>query len=192
MTRSNILMQNRFQYKSNIIGLIFTFLVLSFAICFAQPTFAQDDSIKFPKDVVPPPLNVIAESDLELLKEQKKISKRVKLALKLMDERLTQSEEFIKKNEYHTALKILGLHQGILINTVKYLKRKQGRSGSIKNFKKLEKNLRDVIPQLELIRRDLPFKYGFHVIGMIDYVRDSRTRALDHLFDDSVVPNASN
>ena len=60
------------------------------------------------------------------------------------------------------------------------------------DFKKLEMSLRDIIPQLELIRREMPFKYGFHVVSMIDFVRDSRTKALDHLFDDSLVPNASN
>ena len=192
MTRGKSLKQDGKLNQRRLSGLIFTFLVLPFALCLAQPTFSQDDGITFPKDVVPPPLNVIAEDDLDRLKLEKKTRKRVKLALKLMDERLTQSEEFIEKNEYDSALKILGFHQGILIYTISHLKTKQGRRGSAKNFKRLEMSLRDVIPQLELIRRELPYKYGFHVLGMIDYVRDTRTRALDHLFDDSVVPNASN
>ena len=48
--------------------------------------------------------------------------------------------------------------------------------------------LREFIPRLELLRRGLPFKYGYHVQKMIAYVVDARTEALEPLFADTVIP----
>jgi hypothetical protein len=51
--------------------------------------------------------------------------------------------------------------------------------------------LRSYTPRLELIRRDLPIKYEYYVRVLIKVLREARARAIDPLFDDTVLRERS-
>ena len=42
--------------------------------------------------------------------------------------------------------------------------------------------------RLEVLRRAMPSSYAFHVQRLIKAVREARTKAIEPLFDDTVVP----
>ncbi len=172
----------------------FTFYLLLFTFSFLllQPAFGQEDYDDAPEDLVPPPLNFINKDEQKQLEAETKMKERTKLALELMDAKLIKSEEYVKQEDYQESLNQIGQFQGILINTLKFLKFNEDSRGVDKNFKKLEITLRDFMPRLELIRREMPYKYGYHVKRMLSFVRDARTKALNPLFDDTVLPEGNN
>lgn len=150
--------------------------------------FAQTADEPFPEGVVPPPLNVISKQERSDLDAETKMKDRTKLALEFMDIRLKRSEEAASKEEYQVSLDELGRFQALIRDTFRFLKKNESEKGSFKNFKKFEMTLRDFIPRLELLRRELPFKYGYHVRRMIIFVADARMNALEPFFDDTVIP----
>ncbi len=150
---------------------------------------AQDDK---PKDLVPPPLTVVSKDEKSQLDVENDVKKRTQLAIDLMDARLVKAAELSSKNQYKESLDELGGFQALLRNAFNFLKRNNNGSRKIlNNYKRFEINLRGFTPRLEIIRRDMPVKYGYHVRTLIKYVREARTDAVEPLFDDSVVPENS-
>lgn len=169
-----------------------TLLIFTFCFLLAIPASAQYEEEEIPKGIVPPPLNVISKDERKQLNAETKMKKRTKLALDLMNARLLKSESLLKEADYQNSLDQIGKFQGLLINTLKFLKQNQSRRGVHKNFKRFEINLRKFMPRLELIRREMPYKYGWHVKKMLFFVREARTKALNPLFEDTVLPEGSN
>ncbi len=165
------------------IVIVFAFIFL----CLSKTSFAQEK----PDNLVPPPLNVLTKNEKKLLKEETKPKKRTKLALELMETRLLKSKALVDKNKYRGSLDELGGFQALVRNTLKYLKGSQRRKASVKNFKRFEMTLREFIPQLELIRRDMPVEYSYHVREMIKFVRTTRGKAIEPLYGDTVLREGS-
>ena len=168
--------------------LLFMFV---FGLCFPPLASAQVDKKKeekVPKGVVPPPLSLLSKDEKKQLESEPKIKKRTKLALQFMEGRIVQSENLIEKNNFQKALNQLGKFQALLRNTFKFLKNnKDNRKKNLKSLKKFEMTLRKFIPRLELVRRGMPFKYGYHVKQMIRNVNDTRSNSLESFFDDTVI-----
>ncbi len=168
------------------------FLLFTFTVLISAPVSAQENEDKIPFDVVPPPLNIITDDEVDLLKAELKMKDRTKLSLHLMDIHLTRSEELLGQRDYQSSLNETGRFQAILKDVLNFLKINKDSKGSLKNFKKLEMSLRDYLPRLEILRREMPFKYGYHIKEMMFFVRESRTQALNPLFDDTVLPEVNN
>ncbi len=141
------------------------------------------------EDTAPPPLKILSKdekSQLELLTD---IKQRTKTALELMEMRLIKAEALGVKEEYQAMFTELGSFHALVDNTLDFLSKNNNDSGKVLNsFKRLELSLRKYITRLELIRRDLPIKYELYVRQLVRYIRDARTRAVEPLFDDTVVP----
>ncbi len=116
---------------------------------------------------------------------------RTKLALAFMNARLTRSEILTKDRKFSLTLEQLGRFDAILRDTMRFLQRNESRRGSLKNFKRLEMTLRKFVPRLELIRRETPDRFGYHVKQLIRSVRKARTKAIAPLFGDTVIPEGS-
>lgn len=167
---------------------IFSFrlvVLLLVSNCLLSAAYAQEEK---PKDLVPPPLSVVSKNEKEQLEAQNDIKKRTQLAIELMDARIVKAAEFSSKNKYKESLDELGGFQAILRNAFNFLKRNDNGSKKVlSNFKRFEINLRGFMPKLEIIRREMPIKYGYHVRSLMKYVRDARADAVEPLFDDSVL-----
>lgn len=168
-------------------GLASLFLASLF-ILGVQASYAQDAEDRLPEGVVPPPLNLISKEEKNELAAESKLTNRTKLALNLIESRLTKSETSAENEEFQESLDQLGRFQALIRHTFFYLKENENEKGSFKNFKRFEMTLRDFLPRLELLRRELPYKYGYHVEKMILFVRDARSNALEPLFADTVIP----
>lgn len=175
--------------KSIIRPLFFTFLAFIF---FALPVLAQapnDDEI--PADVVPPPIKILSKDEktsLETLGNN--IKKRTKISLELMDARMEKAEKSHSTSDFKQSLEELAGFNAILDNTLSFLiKTDSGKSD--RSFITFEIYLRKQIPRLETIRREMPFKYSFHVGRIMKAVREARAKAVEPIFEDTVVPNAS-
>lgn len=161
-------------------------VLLLLSNCLLSAASAQDDDK--PKDLVPPPLAVVSKGEKEQLEAQTDIKKRTELAVELMDARLIKATEFSSKNQYKESLDELGGFQALLRNAFNFLKRNDNGSKKVlNNFKRFEITLRGFIPRLEIIRREMPVKYGYHVRNLMKFVREARADAVEPLFDDTVV-----
>lgn len=162
------------------------------SVCLTATIIAQDDKNReLPKDAEPPPIKVITKEEREKLDARgQSVKNRIKLSLEMMEERLLMAEEHSSKSEFREMFKDLGRFHALVDNALAYLNRfDTGRSGFLKNFKRYEIGLRQFLPRLQMLRRDLPPKFEYYVRNLIFAVRDARRKAVDPFFDDTVIPN---
>ena len=158
-------------------------VVWTFAATSAGQNVVVDD------EIAPPPLRLITEDERKKLEAENNIKRRTKLGLELMDARLKQAETFDTAEDHDRMFVELGGFHGLMDNMLDFLNKSDKDDGKVlNNFKRFEIGLRGFTPRLELIRRDLPIKYEQYVRILIRNLRTARTKAIEPLFDDSVVP----
>jgi hypothetical protein len=163
----------------------YRFLPLAFCLLFSTNVFAQVQL----EDMEPPPLKLLSKAESSQLEAVVEIKPRTKLALELMEARLVKAENFGAREEYREMFGELGGFHALVDNTLDFLKAQDTDSSKVlNNFKRIELSLRKYITRLELIRRDLPIRYELYVRRLVRYIRDARTKAVEPLFDDTVVP----
>lgn len=166
--------------------------LLPFAFCLlllsASPIFAQDNQKE-----VPPPLKLLSKEEKSALEAQADIKKRTVLTLELMEARLVKAETGKTNEEYRKMFDELGGFHALMDNTLNFLNKNNAGSGKVlNNFKRIEISLRKYITRLELIRRDLPPEYEPYVRRLVKYVREARTKAVEPLFGETVLPDNDN
>jgi hypothetical protein len=162
------------------------FLLLLTTYCSSLAIQAQDEK---PKNLVPPPLVLLSESEEETLNTETNFNKRTQLAITLMDARLKKAEELSSQKKYTESLLELGGFQAIIRNTLNFLNsNNSGRGKVLNSFKRLEISLRQTVPRLETVRREMPYRYSYHVRELMKFVRQARSNAVEPIFDDTVLP----
>lgn len=171
----------------------FSLYLLPFAFClfFIANVNAQDEEP--PANLAPPPLKIISKDEKTALNGLSDVKDRTKLTLDLMDVRLKKAEELNKGESYNAMLAELGGFQALMDDALRFLNRSNDRGGKVMNtFKKFEMTLRAFTPRLELIRRDSPERFEFHVRKILRIVRDTRTKAVEPMFSSTILPNSDN
>lgn len=138
--------------------------------------------------IAPPPLRLVSQDEKTRLAAESDVKKKTKLGLEMMDARLKQAEA-LNANVNHDQMFVeLGAFHGLMDSMLDFLNRSGKDSGKVlNNFKRFEIGLRGFTPRLELIRRELPLRYEAYVRILIRNLRNARTKAIEPLFDDSVV-----
>ncbi len=175
--------------KSNFRRLFFCFLLSVFSILICSPANAQES----PQKEFPPPLKLLAKEEKSSLEAQTDVKKRTILSLELMDSRLLKAEGYNSKEKFKEMFTELGGFHALMDNTLAFLSKSNSNNGKVlNNYKRIELSLRKYITRLELIRRDLPLEYEPYVRRLTKYVREARTRAVEPLFGETVLPGNSN
>lgn len=139
-------------------------------------------------EIAPPPLKIIPKEDLAKLNAESDIKGHTKLALEMMNSRLAAAEKLDTAQDYPGVYRELGVFHGIMDNSLDFLDRGDKQSNkNLDNFKRLEIALRGFGPRLESLYRELPRKYEEYVRKLMKYVRETRTKATDPMFGNSVV-----
>lgn len=176
------------EIKSNVYLILFS---LAFIACslpnavFAQAgPFVLDEP---PADVAPPPLRRLSAADQKTLESQTNIKKRTEVSMQLMETKLVSAEKYNTEDNFTQSIKDLSDFQAVLENTFTYLERNDVNNKADNRFKQLEIFLRRQVPRLETLRRVMPYKYGYYVLKLMKVVRDTRAKAVEPLFAESVV-----
>lgn len=157
-------------------------VVCAFAVTSSGQNVVDDE-------IAPPPLRLITQDEKNKLDAEKDVKRRTKLGLELMEARIKQAETFDAADDYDRMFVELGGFHGLMDNMLEFLYKSDKDSGKVlNNFKRFEIGLRGFTPRLEMIRRDLPIKYEQYVRILIRNLRAARTKAIEPLFDDSVLP----
>lgn len=141
-------------------------------------------------NLAPPPLKLLSSEEKSKLGAEVEVKRRTKLALELMDARLKKAETFHTSQSYDEMFTELGGFHGLMDNMLEFLnKSDKDNSKVLNNFKRLEIGLRGFTPRLEMIHHDVPIRYEQYVRSLIKNVRTARARAIEPLFDDTVLPD---
>jgi len=169
-------------------NLYFCLFILSFVFCPLNSVFAQQPDID---EIAPPPLKIISKDEKKQLEDVPDIKKRTILALELMEFRLKKIEELDNQNEFVKMYEELGGFHALMDYTLNFLYRSNtGDRKNLNNFKRYEMGLRAFPPRLEVIRRELPLKYESYLRELIKIIRDARSKAVEPLYGNTVIPNA--
>lgn len=163
------------------------FVALSALSLSAQP--GPQGTRPIEPDAAPPPMKFIpSELRSRLAAEEKDMKDRTKLAIQFAAERLASAEAHTQAENYDAAGLELGVYQALISDAVKFIKQ-TGRSDNKArdNFKRIDLALREHTPRIEKIRRQTPAQSAVHVKAALDFVRDSRTTALESFYGDTVL-----
>lgn len=161
------------------------------AICFAiflsaALSAAQDDDTI---EGAPPPELVMSRAERQQLVGSKDLKSRVRLALQLMESRLKAAEQFSGNANFEAVFSELGPFHALASDTIQHLERQDSRTkGVLDNLKRFELGIRGFIPRIELIRRNAPTEYEPYLRRLIRFIREARSRALDPMLSDGVIP----
>ncbi len=151
---------------------------------------AQDED---PPNAAPPPVKIISKDEKSALAAVPDIKNHTKLAIELMEARLKKAEELTTQESFTAMFNELGGFHALMDDTIKFLNRNDTGGGKIlNNFKRFELALRAFTPRIELIRRELPERFEFYVRRLLKTVRDTRSKAVEPLYNNSIVPNDGN
>ncbi len=165
--------------------LVFLGLIFSLALAAAAQAVPLDAH-----DIEPPPMKIISKGERGQLDAQRDIKQRTKLALELMHLRLKSAETSYAAADFKTMFSELGGFHALMENTLAFLNMAGSSEGKIlDNYKRFELGIRPFMPRLELIRRELPDRFDPYVKNLVRSVRDARTKAVEPLFGNTVVPN---
>ena len=162
------------------------FVLFSAATAWSQP----------PEDLsqtAPPPAKILSKEEKDLLNAQVDSKKYTKAALELMEIRMKRAEESDARDDFDGMFVELGGFHALMDHSLDFLLKKHGDGKkAFGDFKRYELGIRGFSPRMELLRRDLPIKYEYYVRVLMKYLREARSKAIDPMFGDSVVPDKNN
>jgi hypothetical protein len=162
------------------------FLLFSAAVAYSQP----------PEDLsqtAPPPAKTLSKEEKDLLNSQVDSKKYTKAALELMEVRMKRAEEADARDDFDGMFVELGAFHALMDHSLDFLLKKHSDGKkAFSDFKRYELGIRGFSPRMELLRRDLPIKYEYYVRVLMKYLREARSKAIDPMFGDSVVPDKNN
>lgn len=163
----------------------FGFFIVVIFLSLGSAAYAQPDD-----DSYPPPPRVIPKDEKTRLDAEPDVRRRTRLALELMEMHLKHAEDLHAIPEFEGMFRELGIFHGVADNTLEFLTGSDKDNDKVlNNLKKFEISLRSYVPRLEIIRRDLPFRYEFYVRRLAIFLRDARAKAVEPLFSNTVVPS---
>lgn len=145
---------------------------------------AQDDD-----DPAPPPLKLLASEDRKRLEGAADPISQSKLTVDLMRKRIDAAERSNTANDFDRMFREFGYFRALLDYSLDLLSKQDHETNrTLDSYKRFELSLRAASPRIEKIRRELPLKYEDYVHKLLNYIRDARTKAIEPLFGNTVIP----
>lgn len=166
--------------------LLLALVALAYAEAGAQDATAPQQTPQ--EEGGPPPMRYLPSEVRGRLDAERDPKARARLGMLIAEECLERAAQFADQDRFVAATGQVGVYQAVVEDTLGFL-HKPGRAGNKLRdiFKRVEITLRAHVTRLETIRRGLPSQHAVHLKGAIDFVRDSRDRALAAFYDDSVI-----
>lgn len=164
--------------------------IMSIVFFAASGVNAQEEII--PTNLAPPAVKAISKEEKTALAAVSDLKDRTRLALDLMEARLKKAEELNTQQSFNAVLSELGGFQALMDDAIRFLNRNNNGGGkAMNNFKKFEMTLRAFMPRIEVIRRDLPERFEYHVRTLLITVRDTRSKAIEPFYSTTILPTGN-
>jgi hypothetical protein len=154
---------------------------------FCVPALSAQDP-KPQEQTAPPPLKIITRSERSQLNETKDEKARVKLAIELAENHLTNVENQTLMQQYDNAAAEAGMYWALIEDVLSFMKRIERDNNRKRDlYKRLELSLRANGPRLSTIRRSTPSEYSVWIKEIEDFARKGRTEALNSFYGHTVL-----
>jgi hypothetical protein len=151
----------------------------------AMNAVAQPRSPQMP---APPPMISISREERTQLSEAKDPKAHIRTSIQLMLNRLTRVEDYTNEKKFDQASEELGGYLGLIDDVRGFCGGLNRDKGSTRDrYRDLDIALRAQIPRLAVVRRTTPVAYAGHLKAAEEYVRETRSDALDSFYGHSVL-----
>jgi len=141
-----------------------------------------------PQMAAPPPMRFVSREERSQLTAARDPKARLRTSIDLALNRLTRVEDFTSQRKFEQASEELGGYLGLIDDVRAFCGGMNRDKGSTRDlYRKLEIALRAQIPRLAVVRRTTPAAYAGHFKAAEEYVRETRSDALDSFYGHSVL-----
>ena len=171
-------------HLSSLVSIAFATLIL-FTNAYAQPPTPQMPS--------PPPMRFVLPEDRNQLAAIKDPKARIRLTIELTEARLTKIEQLTSEKSFEEASEALGNYLALIEDAMEFVGTMSRDKNSTRDlYRRLDIALRAQIPRLAVMRRVTPADYSIHLKAAEEFVRDTRSNALDSFYGHTVLREPPN
>jgi len=146
-----------------------------------------------PQMSAPPPMRFVSREERAQLTAARDPKARLKTSIDLALNRLTRVEDSTSQRKFEQASEELGGYLGLIDDVRTFCRGLDRDKGSTRDlYRKFEIALRAQIPRLAVVRRTTPAAYASHFKAAEEYVRETRSDALDSFYGHSVLREDAN
>lgn len=146
-----------------------------------------------PQMPAPPPMRFVSREERSQLTAARDTKARLRTSINLALNRLTRVEDFTSQRKFDQASEELGGYLGLIDDVRAFCGGMDRDKGSTRDlYRRLEIALRAQIPRLAVVRRTTPAAYAGHLKAAEEYVRETRSEALDSFYGHSVLREGAN
>ncbi len=155
-------------------------------------TCALGQPVQGPRMPAPPPMRFVSRTERSQLDAAKDPKARLRSTIKLAEERLLRAENLTNQKAYDEASMELGGYLGLIGDLRAFIATLEREKGSTRDmYRHLEISVRPHIPRLAVMRRSTPALYALHLKDAEEYIKDTRSEALDSFYGHSVLREPS-
>lgn len=163
------------------------FLLAQIVVACSIPAsfFAQPRSPQMP---VPPPMRFVSRDERSQLATTKDLKARLRISLELAESHLSRAEESTGQKKFDQASEELGRYLGLIDDARRVLGALDRDRNSTRDlYRRLDIALRAQIPRLAVMRRTTPADFAVHLKAGEEFVRETRSEALESFYGHSVL-----
>jgi hypothetical protein len=141
----------------------------------------------------PPPMRFVLPEDRNQLSATKDPKARIRLTIELAEARLTKIEQLTAEKSFPEASEALGNYLGLIEDAMHFVAgMAQDKNSTRDLYRRLDIALRAQIPRLAVMRRETPADYSIHLKAAEEFVRSTRSDALDSFYGHTVLREPPN
>ena len=170
---------------------ISSFFLITFAtlILFTSAQ-AQPSTPQMPS---PPPMRFMLTEDRNQLAATKDAKARIRLTIELTEAQLTKMEQLTAQKSFPEASETLGNYLALIEDAMHFVSSMTQDKNSTRDlYRRLDIALRAQIPRLAVMRRETPADYSIHLKAAEEFVRSTRSDALDSFYGHTVLRDPPN
>jgi hypothetical protein len=165
-------------------GSIFVLQVIGACVLSAS-TAAQS---QIPGMPAPPPLRLISRSERLQLDGARDAKARLHATMALAEDHLMHAENFTEQKKFDEASAELGSYLGLIGDLRDYISKLNHDKTSTRDIcRHLEIDVRPHIPRLAVMRRLTPVSYSVYIKDAEEFIKDTRSEALDSFYGHTVL-----
>jgi len=133
-------------------------------------------------------MRFVTHDDRSQLMSAKDAKTRVRLTIDLAEAHLTEMEQLTSQKNFEKAQEVLGNYLGLIEDVMHFVGSiAQDKNSTRDLYRRLDIALRAQLPKLAVMRRDTPSEFSIHLKAAEEFVRDTRSEALDSFYGHTVL-----
>ena len=140
----------------------------------------------------PPPMRFVSRAEHTELSAASNPKSRLRATIEFAEEHLARAASLTNEKNFEAASSELGSYLGLIDDLRDYLSKLDSDKGSTRDlYRHMEIAVRAHISRLAVMRRDTPADYAVNLKDAEEYIKDTRSAALDSFYGHSVLRDST-